>query len=42
MPTRTFESILTDPARLPIAKAVYALGTETAFDVGVKAKAMEA
>jgi aspartate aminotransferase len=42
MPIRTFESILSDPARLPIAKAVYALGTETAFDVMAKAKAMEA
>jgi len=42
MPTRSFETILSDPGRLPIAKAVYALGTETAFDVMAKAKAMEA
>ena len=42
MPVRTFESIISDPSRLPIAKAVYALGTETAFDVMAKAKAIEA
>ncbi len=42
MTTRSFETILSDPGRLPIAKAVYALGTETAFDVMIKAKAMEA
>ena len=42
MPVRSFESILSDPARLQIARAVYALGTETAFDVMAKAKAMEA
>jgi len=42
MPVRTFESIISDPSRLPIAKAVYALGTETAYDVMAKAKAIEA